>query len=178
MKRIALALGLLAALAVPAMGWWTVNTMERGYVTAPVHLIVDVSDSMDVYPPVIGVDTLDVRGFMLGLRSTETVGQGYGMSIRFRQKGDGGWERWQEWLKYPDPVNLGMPLIGDWQPSGSEWEMALTPFIPLADIRLLRLLNPSSNASMQTVVIWFIDHKVAEDADWSVWDMEDSWSMP
>lgn len=170
MFRAAAALALLAFGAMSAAGQ-TFNVWERGYITCPVHGIVDKADSLDITPPIIAGDTLNTRGFMIGLRSTMAVGLGYGISIRYRQAGDDGWERWDQWLNGAGASNLGMPLIGDWQPSGSTWEMALTDFMPLANVRLLRLLNPSTNASMQTVTIWFLDQQDARAADWSAWTM-------
>lgn len=168
MRKMICALALLCIAASVCSGQ-TFNIWERGYITAPAHACIAASDSVDLSPPVVGGDTLNVRGFMVGYRAT-THGQDHSMQVRYREAGSGGWERWDQWLK-ASPANLGLPLPSRWQGMGGTNGIGSTPMMPIANIKTLRLFNRSAFAAMSVVVLWFMDPQDAKAADWSSWEM-------
>lgn len=172
MTRLARIVFALLLMAMPAIAdWETVEVFDRGYITAAVHKIVAEADSEDVTPPIIDGDTLDTRGFMIGYGCPTSEGEvGYALHIRYREAGLDGWYRWNQWLEC-DGYNFGMPLIGSWSPTSGDYGFGMTPFMPIANVRLLRLLNPVDATSISTVTIWFIEQREAKAADWSAWDM-------
>lgn len=166
MRKLVAAL-ILLLIAMPAAGQQTVNTWERGYITAAVPAEISPADSVDITPPIIESDTLNVRGFMVGI-SGAAVHTDHSVFMRYREAGDDGWERWDQWLKCR--LNYGMPLVSEWKYGAGIKSANMTPFIPISNVRLLRLFN-HNNTSATTVTIWFIDKQDADEADWSKWDL-------
>lgn len=170
MKRLIVVLVLLVVCALIASADWpTVETFDRGYITAAVHLELAASDSGDITPPIISSDTLDTRGFIIGCCSPQS-GRGHGVRMRYRQEGLDGWYRWNQWLEC-STYNPGMLMTGSWAGFGGVNSLGMTPFMPLVNVKLLRLINPNTVASQSMVVIWFMDQREAKAADWSKWEM-------
>lgn len=169
MKRLGLVLTLLLLVVVPVQGWITVNLQEKGYVAATSFVKILASGSVDVTPPIVGGDTLTTRGFMIGYRST-AHGQDHSLQIMYREAGDGGWYRWNEW-ENASVANYGLPLPSRWQGLGGTNGLGCTPFMPMADLRMLRLFNRTPYSLMNVVVIWFMDSHVADSVDWTTWSM-------